>query len=221
MKQAKVPDRKAIAAVGAQVRARLENDPAIYKVPTDKGEVFALGEFLSAEECERMIAMIDAVAKPSELFDEVYVARYRTSYSGDVDSATSFVRMIERRLSDLIGIDISWGEAVQGQRYMPGQEFKEHFDWFDTAAGYWPEEVRRGGQRCWTAMVFLNDVEAGGETDFPRLGLRFTPQAGVLLIWNNATREGEPSMEMLHSAMPVESGMKYVITKWFRTRRWV
>ena len=214
------PDRKALKKLGEQVSERLDADPEAYRVPVDKAELFAIADFLTQAECTRMMAMIDDVARPSELFDEAYDDKYRTSYSGDVDSADSFVRMIERRLSDLIGIDISWGESVQGQRYEPGQEFREHCDWFHTTADYWKSEIKRGGQRSWTAMVFLNEVEQGGETEFPNLGVRFPPQAGALLVWNNAAADGKPNDETLHSALPVERGVKYVITKWFRTRPW-
>lgn len=220
MSAAPNPDRAALIAVGEAVRTRLEADPAAYRVEVDKADLFAIADFLSPDECSRMMALIDAVAKPSELFDEVYIEKYRTSYSGDVDSRESFVRMIERRLSDLIGIDIAWGEAVQGQRYEPGQEFREHYDWFDTNTKYWQDEVRRGGQRSWTAMVFLNEVEKGGETEFPCLGVRFPPQAGALLVWNNVTPDGNVNYDTLHAALPVEQGVKYVITKWFRTRPW-
>ena len=220
MNPAPNPDRKALAELGERVRRRLASDPAVYTVPLEKGELYAVSGFLSPEECAHLTAMIDRVAKPSELFEDVYIEAYRTSWSGDVDGSDTFVRSIERRLSDLLGIDLAFGEAVQGQRYEPGQEFREHCDWFDTNAGYWPGEVNRGGQRSWTAMVYLNEVESGGQTEFRNLGLRFPPQPGMLLLWNNATPQGEPDHDTLHAALPVESGVKYVITKWFRTRPW-
>ena len=44
---------------------------------------------------------------------------------------------------------------------------------------------RTGGQRTWTAMVFLNVPGDGGETCFPGVGVKVTPRLGNLLIWNN------------------------------------
>lgn len=213
-------DQKALARIGEQVRRRLAADPSVYKVPVERAEIFAVTDFLSAEECDHLIAMIDSVARPSELFAENYRDGYRSSYSGDVDGGDSFVRMIERRLSDLLGIHLEWGERFQGQRYRAGQEFKEHCDWFDCRARYWDSEESRGGQRSWTAMVYLNDVEAGGDTDFPRVGVRITPERGMLVLWNNALPDGTVNDDTLHAATPVERGVKYVITKWFRTRPW-
>ena len=220
MSAAPNPDKAALAHVGAMVRERIASDPSIYKVPVDKAEIFAIAEFLSEDECAHLIDLIDEVARPSEVFEEVHIENYRTSFSGDLDSSDSFVKMIERRLCDLLGVELIWGEDVQGQRYQAGQEYKQHCDWFDTRSKYWNTEVGRGGQRSWTAMVFLNDVEAGGATEFVRLGVSIPPQTGTLLVWNNALPDGSPNWDTMHAARPVERGVKYVITKWFRTRPW-
>ncbi len=216
---ARIPDQAALAKVGRSVRDRLLADPSVYHVLADRAEVFAAADFLDPRECTHLIAVIDRVARPSEVY-AAQQAQYRTSYSGDVDRGDSFVRMIERRLCDLTGLEPAWGETIQGQRYLPGQEFRAHCDWFDTTASYWPSELARGGQRSWTAMVYLNDVDAGGTTRFVNLAIDIEPQAGALLIWNNALPDGRPNPDVLHAALPVERGVKHVITKWFRTREW-
>lgn len=219
-KPAPAVDRAALARIGDRVRARLAADPAAYKVPTDRAEIYAFGQFLSPAECDRFIIMVDDVAKPSALFETTYEQGFRTSYSGDVERTEPFVRMIERRIDDLLGMDPDHGETVQGQRYYPGQEFRAHCDWFWTKAKYWPQEARRGGQRSWTAMAYLNDVEAGGLTEFTRIGVSIPPQRGALLVWNNMLPDGSPNWDTMHAATPVEKGVKYVITKWYRSRRW-
>ena len=219
MKTTPIADQRALQRVGEAVRARLAADPAAHPVAPGRIEMFAAGGFLSAAECARLRAMIDEVAQPSRLF-EADAGLYRTSYSGDLDGADSFVRMVERRICDFVGIDPAWGESFQGQRYAPGQEFRAHYDWFDTAEAYWPGEEAHGGQRSWTVMIYLNDVEEGGATTFDRVGVTVEPQAGALLVWNNALADGSPNLDALHAAQPVVRGAKYVITKWFRTRPW-
>ena len=72
------PDRAALRRVGAAVRARLARDTGLYKFPTEEAEIFALGGFLSPSECERLIAMIDAIAKPSQLHDQDYAKGFLT-----------------------------------------------------------------------------------------------------------------------------------------------
>lgn len=217
---ATVPDRAGLKRVGAAVSARLRSDPGIYRVPTDKADIFALGGFLSPAECDRFVGLIDRIAQPSRLHDQDYGLGFRTSYSGDFDPADPFVKGISRRIDDLLGIDSKFGELIQGQRYLPGQEFKPHTDWFHTDQPYWDLENRRGGQRSWTAMAFLNRVEEGGHTFFTQVGASIEPEPGVLLIWNNALPDGTPNEDTLHAGTPVAKGQKYVLTKWYRTRKW-
>ncbi len=214
------PDKAALVRVGERVRQRLAADSSVHRIPTDRMEIWGVSNFLSRSECAQVIAMIDRVAQPSELFKSAYVAGYRTSYSGNVERNDPFVRMVERRIDDLVGLPHPFGETMQGQRYTPGQEFKQHNDWFYTSAAYWKDERKRGGQRSFTAMIYLNEVEEGGTTDFTRIGLSVPPQPGVMLIWNNVLADGTPNADTMHAGTPVVRGAKYVITKWYRTRKW-
>lgn len=214
-----VPDRQALADLGADVRARIMARSDAYRIDDPRIELFAFGDFLSAEECARLIAKIDAVARRSALHELAYDSGFRTSYSGDLDPRDPFVAGISARIDALLGVPGEIGEPVQGQRYLPGQEFKPHNDWFYATESYWPQEQRRGGQRSWTAMVYLNPVEEGGATAFTLLGIEIEPKPGVLLLWNNALPDGRPNEATLHAGMPVVRGAKYVITKWYRTRR--
>jgi len=217
---APVPDQEPLARLGEAVRARLADNPAIYRVPVEQVELFAIGDFLSDDECTQLCGMIDAVARPSSLHELDYASGFRTSYSGDLDPRGPLVTGISQRIDAVLGVDPVIGEPVQGQRYLPGQQFKPHNDWFYTSEGYWPQEEARGGQRSWTAMAYLNTVEAGGATAFTALGIQIEPKPGVLLLWNNALPDGRPNEATLHAGLPVERGAKYVITKWYRTRRW-
>ena len=202
------------------MRARLAANAEVYPVKAEGIELFAVGGFLSDGECAQLCAMIDAIAKPSALHELDYASGYRTSYSGDLDPRDDLVAGISRRIDALLGIAPEFGEPVQGQRYLPGQQFKPHNDWFYTSEGYWPQEEARGGQRSWTAMAYCNAVEAGGATEFVAAGIQIEPKPGVLLVWNNALPDGRPNEATLHAGLPVERGAKYIITKWYRTRAW-
>ena len=219
-KTAFVPDRDALRRIGDSVRKRLDANPAAYRIDTDKAEIYAFGDFLSKAECERLCAMIDAVAKPSALYDMDYADAFRTSYSGDLDVDDPFIKGISRRIDDLLGVNPMIGERIQGQRYLPGQEFKPHNDWFYPDQPYWKTERKRGGQRSWTTMAFLNAVKEGGHTHFTEVGASIEPKPGVLLVWNNALPDGSPNENAMHAGTPVIEGEKYVFTKWYRTRKW-
>ncbi len=215
-----VPDQEALARLGGDVRDRLAGNPIAHRVPVEAVELFAVPAFLSEAECTRLCAMIDAVARPSALHELDYASGFRTSYSGDLDRRDVFVSGISARIDALLGVDAAIGEPVQGQRYWQGQQFKPHNDWFYVSEGYWPQEELRGGQRSWTAMAYLNAVEAGGATAFTLLGIEIEPKPGVLLLWNNALPDGRPNEATLHAGLPVARGAKYVMTKWYRTREW-
>ncbi len=214
------PDKDALASVGRAVRNRLASDTSVYCLTAERIELFAVGDFLSAAQCDALIAMVDAHAHPSSTFDPENPDKYRTSHSGDFDRSDMLVRSVERQIDDLLGLPGAFGETLQGQRYTAGQEYRGHHDWFYTDQPYWPGEARNGGQRSWTTMAYLNDVQAGGSTDFVSLGLSVTPKRGVLLAWNNALADGTPNPDTLHAAKPVTAGVKYVVTRWYRTRRW-
>ena len=214
------PDKDRLRQVGRKVRAALNANKHVKRVPTDKAELWLVPDFFDTVECGRLMSIIDTVARPSLSYDGGDLNGFRTSYSGDVDPRDPFILKIQRRIDRLLGINPTYGETIQGQRYTQGQEFKAHPDWFPAGTAYWEQERHRFGQRSITAMAYLNQVEGGGATSFPKLGIAIQPRPGMLLIWNNADEHGVPNPYTLHAGTPVVKGTKYVITKWYRTRRW-
>ena len=69
-------------------------------------------------------------------------------------------------------------------------------------------------------MTVLNEPVAGGRTNFPTADVIIAPKAGNLVIWNNMDAYGAPNPGSVHQGMPVEQGVKYVLTKWYRERPW-
>ena len=206
--------------IGAYVKDRLLRAPETMKLPATGLDIFVVRNFLTKSECDQLIALIDKDRRPSGLLAETPDPEFRTSESCNLRLADRINREVERKINGLMGIQPEHGETIQGQRYAAGQQFKEHHDFFYTSEPYWPEQEREGGQRTWTAMVFLNEPEAGGQTAFPKAGIRVTPRTGNLLAWNNLDEYGEPNIYSLHTGLPVEAGVKYVITKWYRERPW-
>ncbi|WP_260922247.1 2OG-Fe(II) oxygenase [Novosphingobium sp. 9] len=167
------PDTRALGRIGCCVRERLARQSTLARLDSPDVELWHAEAYVEPHACARLIALIDTAAAPSLLAQEDGWAGYRTSCSADIPPADHDVRMLEQRLTDLTGIDARCGENLQGQRYAPGEYYHTHCDWFDTAAPYWQHERRCGGQRSWTAMVYLNDVNGGGETHFPRSACAF------------------------------------------------
>ena len=56
-------------------------------------------------------------------------------------------------------------------------------------------------------MTYLNDVESGGETEFPHFDIKVKPSKGTTLIW-------PAEWTHAHLAKPIEEQPKYIITGW-------
>ena len=213
-------DPAKLAAFGEQVRARLDADPQAERLGGEKADIYLLSEFLSRKECKRLLRVVDSRIGPSDLFKGTQVDGFRTSSTHYFDREDEATRELEQRMDDTLGIDHRHAEVPQGQRYRTGQQFRHHFDYFTTDQPYWQQERQRGGQRTWTAMVFLNEPAAGGETDFPELRMSIKPQRGAMLTWNNMDRNGRPNPATLHAGTPVIEGDKYIVTQWYRQEAW-
>jgi prolyl 4-hydroxylase len=209
------------AEFGASVAARLDADAAVTHTPIEGVQFYHHADFLDAGQCDRLIALIDQDRRPSTLLSDRAGAGYRTSDSCDLDRWDPQVRAIDESIARLLGIDPRNGETMQGQRYAPGQQFRVHHDYFHETEKYWADMERCGGQRTWTAMIYLNDVAEGGATWFPQAGIRVAPRRGLLLTWNNMQPDGSPNERTLHEGMPVVEGVKYIVTKWFREGLWL
>ena len=190
------------------------------RVPSPKIEIFQLRNFVSPDLCTRLIDRIDAERRPSTIADDNGDQYFRTSETCDLAPDVSSVKEMENLLDDLSGIDPTFGEPLQGQRYDVGQEFKPHTDYFAPDGQDYTKYCTVSGQRTWTFMIYLNDVEAGGGTRFKAINKIFKPEAGKLLCWNNRRPDGEVNPNALHHGMKVRKGLKYVLTKWYREREW-
>ena len=207
-------------APGESSAQLLLDRPGVQQVPSDKLELFQVRDFLPTESCAELIALIDAERRPSTLADHNGDNYFRTSETCDFAPDLPVVKELEDRLFALNAIDPAHGEPVQGQRYAVGQEFKPHCDYFNPGGQDWERYTSVAGQRTWTFMIYLNDVEAGGATRFKCIGKTVQPQAGKLLCWNNRRADGSVNPNTLHHGMKVRKGTKYVITKWYREKAW-
>jgi prolyl 4-hydroxylase len=194
-----------------------QHRPRAVRVETPHAQLYELPSLLSSLECQELIEAINSALLPST------VTRgsndYRTSRTCHLrHNHPVLSRRLDQRFADLLGVDPRFSEPIQGQRYDPGEYFKQHTDWFSPGTKEFDHNTRNGGQRTWTVMVYLNAVESGGETWFQHLDQRFTPRSGLGLAWNNLQEDGTPNRNTLHEAIPVAVGSKWVITKWFRER---
>ena len=156
------------AQVGAFVKHRLMNTPGVFKIPSQGLDVFVLRDFLTPEECVKLCELIDADRASRPGFFRPRPTRISGPARAAISAPGSISTWPSSSASTLCsGSTHSHGETIQGQRYAVGQQFKPHHDFFYVDQPYWPEQERTGGQRTWTAMMFLNEPEAGGADLLP------------------------------------------------------
>ena len=106
------------------------------------------------------------------------------------------------------------GEAYQVANYGIGGQYSKHLD--ASGADRVAEPFKGVGDRIQTFMGYLVDVEAGGATAFPLLGLSVWPRKGDAITWYNLRRNGQNDPLTLHGGCPVIKGSKWITNKWIR-----
>ncbi|XP_030080740.1 prolyl 4-hydroxylase subunit alpha-2-like isoform X2 [Drosophila hydei] len=100
---------------------------------------------------------------------------------------------IERRIMDMVDLELSGSEDLQIMNYGIGGHFEPHYDYFE------PD---------------LTDVEQGGATVFPVLQQAVSPKRGAALFWYNINANGSVDPKSFHGGCPVLVGSKWIMTQW-------
>ena len=190
------------------------------RVPNPKVDLFHQPGFLPLDMCGELMDLIERDRRPSTIADPNGDNYFRTSETCDLSPDLPVVQRLEAMLAEANGIDPAYGEPIQGQRYDVGQEFKAHTDYFEPSGADFTKFCSVAGNRTWTFMIYLNEVDAGGATRFKAIDKIFQPESGKLLCWNNRRPDGSCNAATLHHGMKVRRGVKYVITKWYREKPW-
>ncbi|MCR8659751.1 2OG-Fe(II) oxygenase [Paenibacillus endoradicis] len=178
---------------------------AKYEVPL----VVVLGNVLSDEECDELINHSREQLQRSKIGGNREVNQIRTS-SGVFVEENEKITKIEKRLSQIMNIPIEHGDGLQILQYTPGQEYQPHYDFF--------AETSRANtnNRISTLVMYLNDVEEGGETAFPMLNFSVFPNKGMAVYFEYFYNNDELNDFTLHAGTPVIKGEKWVATMWMR-----
>jgi len=181
-------------------------------------EMFTIPQFLTNEECDHIVRLTETGSTRSSVAgtgsQSIKYDEGRTSSTAVLLDTDPIVSQVNQKMYTELGIEAPYSEPTQGQIYEVGQEFRHHQDAFGKDAYH--NHCLSSGQRTWTFMIYLNDVEEGGETDFPTLQKTITPVKGTAVVWKNSNGTGSENPAALHAGLPVKQGRKVIITKWFR-----
>jgi len=186
--------------------------------------VVVLDSVLDDDECEGMKQLAltrlarSAVVSPDS--GAHAVMDIRTSEGAYFHRAENeLIHRIDVRAAAIMGLAEEQGEGLQVMRYGTGGEYVPHFDYFPPDEKGSATHLAQGGQRVSTLIMYLADVEAGGETIFPRIDFSYVPRKGQALYFEYTAADGSLDPLSLHGGAPVKRGEKWILTKWMRERR--
>lgn len=185
-------------------------------------EIAIYDGFLSDEECDFLKSVVGGHLQRSSVVGKGFTS----TKSGVRTSSGAFLHVgshptvaaIESRSARLVGMPVENGEGLQILHYERAEEYQPHFDFFEPGT---PDEARlleAPGNRVGTMIFYLNDVEEGGATYFPRLNLAIHPRKGSALWFTYLSADGVPDQRTEHAGLPLISGTKWIATKWYRQR---
>ncbi|MBC8299855.1 MAG: 2OG-Fe(II) oxygenase [Pelagibacterales bacterium] len=194
--------------------------PNLKRLDNDQIEAYEIHDLLDSSECEKIIDLMNKNHIPSTLAtsDGAIKNSTRTSSSAFFDNEDPFIKSIEQKISEAIGIDVSYGEPLQGQIYKVGEYYAPHLDYFNKKdENIYNQFCGDRGNRTWTMVIYLNDEGLeGGETNFPKVNVSIKPKRGKAACFRSMNPNGRMNRLTLHSGQKVTKGSKYIITKWFR-----
>ncbi|KAL4428689.1 hypothetical protein ABPG77_009795 [Micractinium sp. CCAP 211/92] len=146
------------------------------------------------------------------------------------------LKVVEERVAAVSHLPRANHEDLQVLRYEQGQTYRDHYDINDS-----PERIalmkasgQLGGLRTATLLMYLSDVEEGGETAFPygrwldaekqaappytecaARGTAVKPRKGdAVLFFSLKPDGGKKDVYSFHAGCPVVRGVKFSATSW-------
>lgn len=181
---------------------------------------------MSSEEADRLIELggargyersADVGNEKSDGTFDTLVSSGRTSENAwctDDCYTDPIAQRVMQRIENITGVPGPNSENLQLLRYEKEQYYQTHNDYIPYQAD------RPCGARILTFYFYLNDVEQGGGTNFPRLGMTVTPKKGRAVLWpsvfDSSPNEKDPRSD--HQALPVIEGVKYGANAWIHQR---
>lgn len=221
-------------SIGAQrqldvLRRRGHSPEQLLAVPqrqvlSESPRIVVFPGFATAAECDWAIERARDGLKRATVFntntgDQTYdSARDNSAVEFQLPDMDVVLEVLRGRISAATHLPVPIFEPLQVLHYSVGEQFHPHHDFLDPDVPEFAELLRRFGQRIATVLVYLNDEYEGGETVFPKLGIRFRGRRGDALFFTNVDRSGHPDRSTTHAGKPPTSGEKWIISQWIRDR---
>lgn len=180
--------------------------------------------FATAAECSWLVSLAGPSLRRAQVYNRdaagFIEGESRTNSEADYtfENADLVLRLLTERIATATDISPRLFEVAKLLHYLPGQQFAPHCDFQEPSTPALAREVQLRGQRVATVLVYLNDDYEGGETDFPRAGLRYKATVGDALMFASVRPSGELDYDSIHAGLPPTRGEKWVLSQWIRER---
>ncbi|WOL03973.1 hypothetical protein Cni_G12693 [Canna indica] len=192
--------------------------------------------FLSEEECDHLISLAKDKLEKSMVADnesgESVMSEVRTSSGMFISKRQDeIVTRIEKRVATWTFLPEENAESMQILHYELGEKYEPHFDYFHDQTNQ-----QFGGHRVATVLMYLSNVQKGGETIFPNAegklsqlkdeswsdcakeGYAVKPKKGDALLFFSLYTDATTDSQSLHGSCPVIEGEKWSATKWIHVK---
>jgi len=194
--------------------AEVNQDPLIRSFPS----------LVAPEVCRWIIDRARGRLTRALVYDAV--SRQTTTHSTRSNSAAVFnlletdmvCVLAQTLMAASVGLPFRNLEAMTVLHYAVGEQISEHFDFVDPNVPNYEQQVRERGQRVVTFLIYLNDDYAGGETEFPRLGVSHRGRGGEGMFFVNAFASGAPDVRTLHAGRPITRGEKWIVSQFIKNQ---
>lgn len=217
-------------------KSQINGQPLAYRNLSSDPPILYLEDVLSPAECASLISVAEPHLVSSQTIDiadpdhsDSNFGRTSLSYILPASSNHPIAMKLQSIAALLGGVSDCFVEDVQVVRYLPGQYYLPHYDWFQTIP-----ENDRSGQRTLTLFMYLNHIDPALELDcppslhpaciphastyFPLLDLSIFPQAGSGVFWKNIHASGEGDTRTLHQGIAPRVSIKWGANVWVRQK---
>ena len=173
--------------------------------------IFIVENFLTSMECDHFIELSNGKLKRALVSHQKkgVISNGRTGSNLWITHyKDKITQNVGKRIADFVKIPLENAESFQLIKYDEKQEYRNHYDgWVHDNSEKTLRNMKYGGQRMLTSLVYLNDVEEGGGTRFSKLNINVEAKKGRMLIFSNVYENTNVRHELSeHAGMPVIKG---------------
>jgi prolyl 4-hydroxylase len=175
-------------------------------------------DFIPSDDCDYLINTYKDKLERSYIVNnatgKLEYESTRTSSSYYIPNSDSVVKSIKKKVSEFLSIPEENIEGLQLLRYLKGERFLYHHDYFKTPG--------ITNQRVHTVLLYLNTLEEseGGATSFYHHKMKVYPKKGRAVWFRNMDENGNLLDTSLHAGEEILTGSeKYAINVWTRQHK--